>query len=141
MLKKYLILIIFIFASFLIAPKTEANICKFWSGHQVCVLRIKRSAKYYWEYRTTLSVDGKKQPEIVYDCRYFSYLQPDNTKGYFDERPHGVSRPLGSGTIQLAQLYPKGLGKPEPGNAHQETREFEDNDADLGNFVCSLFNK
>ena len=141
MLKKYLILIIFIFASFLIAPKTEANICKFWSGHQVCVLRIKRSAKYYWEYRTTLSVDGKKQPEIVYDCRYFSYLQPDNTKVYFDERTHGVSLPLGSGATLARFPYPKGYPLGRPRNAHQETREFEDNDADLGNFVCSLFNK
>ncbi len=100
MLKNCLIPILFILASFMIAPRTEANICKFWSGHQVCVVHIKRSAKYYWEYRTILSVDDKKQPEIVYNCRYFSYLQPDKTKVYF-----------------------------------------EDNDDDLGNFVCSLFNK
>ena len=151
MLKKYLILIIFIFASFLIAPKTEANICKFWSGHQVCVVRIKRSAKYYWEYRTTLSVDGKKQPEIVYDCRYFSYLQPDNTKGYFDERPHGVSQPLGSdATLSRdpaalkdtpSDKVSSARERSARGNLTQETRECEDNDADLGNFVCSLFNK
>ena len=117
MFKKCFILILFIVASFLIVPRTEADICKFWSGHQVCVIRIKRSAKYYWKYRTILSVDNKKQPEIVYDCR------------------------LRSGATPLAQLYPKGLGFSDRGNAHQETREFEDNDDDLGDFVCSLFNK
>ena len=116
MFKKCFILILFIVASFLIVPRTEADICKFWSGHQVCVIRIKRSAKYYWKYRTILSVDNKKQPEIVYDCRYFSYWQPDKTKAYYDERPHG-------GSLRLV------------------TREFEDNDDDLRDFVCSLFNK
>ena len=109
MFKKCFILILFILASFLIVPRTEAGICKFWSGHQVCVIRIKRSAKYYWKYRTILSVDNKKQPEIVYDCRLRSGATP---VGFLDS-----------------------------GNAHQETHEFEDNDDDLGDFVCSLFNK
>ena len=99
MLKNYFILILFVSASFLITPKTEANICKFWSGHQVCVFQIKRSAKYYWEYRTILSVDGKKRPEIIYDCLDFSYFKPDKTKVYF-----------------------------------------ADNENNLGNFVCHLFN-
>ncbi len=99
MLKNYFIVILFVVASLMIAPRTEANICKFWSGHQVCVVRIKRSAKYYWEYRTILSVDGKKQPEVVYDCRHFYYFKADKTKIYF-----------------------------------------ADNENDLGNFVCHLFN-
>lgn len=99
MLKNCFILILFVATSFIIAPRIEANICKFWSGHQVCVVRIKRSAKYYWEYRTILSVDGLKQPEIVYDCRNFSYFKPDKTKVFF-----------------------------------------ENDDHNLGNFVCSLFN-
>ena len=90
MLKNCFILILFIVASFLITPRTEANICKSWSGHQVCVVRMKRSAKYYWEYRTILSVDGNKRPEIVYDCRHFSYFKPDKTKVYFKDNKNDL---------------------------------------------------
>ena len=85
MLKNFFIIVLFIVASFLVALKTEANICKSWSGHQVCVVRMKRSAKYYWEYRTILSVDGNKRPEIVYNCRDFSYFKADKTKVYFQD--------------------------------------------------------
>ncbi|MEM9272309.1 MAG: hypothetical protein AAGA80_05010 [Cyanobacteria bacterium P01_F01_bin.143] len=85
MLKKCLLLSLLIVSSFFISPSTEADTCKLWSGHQVCIVRIKRSAKYYWEYRTILSVDGQKQPEIVYDCRHFSYLRPDKTQISFEE--------------------------------------------------------
>ncbi len=98
MLKNCLIIILFVVASLLIAPRIEANICQFWSGHQVCVVQIKRSAKYYWEYRTILSVDGTKQPEIVYDCRSFYYFDPEKNKVFF-----------------------------------------KNNENDLGNFVCDLF--
>ena len=100
MLKKCLLLSLLIVASFFISPSIEADTCKLWSGNKVCIVRIKRSAKYYWEYRTILSVDGKKQPEVVYDCRHFSYSRPDKTRVYF-----------------------------------------EDDSEDLGNFICSLFNK
>ncbi|MEH2027585.1 MAG: hypothetical protein V7K62_29185 [Nostoc sp.] len=37
--------------------------------HQICILSISRSAKNYWEYRATVSVDGVKRPTEVYNCR------------------------------------------------------------------------
>ena len=83
MLKNYFIILLFVLAFFVIIPRAEANTCKFWSGHQVCVVQIKRSAKYYWEYRTILSVDGTKQPEIVYNCRNSYYFNPEKNKVFF----------------------------------------------------------
>jgi len=38
-------------------------------GQRVCLVDIQRSAKNYWEYRTVISVDGKKQPAVTYNCR------------------------------------------------------------------------
>ncbi|MEA5598390.1 hypothetical protein [Rivularia sp. UHCC 0363] len=50
-------------------PANAAITCRDYNGHEICVLDIKRSAKRYWNYRTTISIDGKKQPEEIYNCR------------------------------------------------------------------------
>ena len=64
-------------------PPIEAATCKTILGKQICLLKIKRSAKYYWEYRVQLNIDKKKQPTRIYNCRYSYYFQPDKTKVYF----------------------------------------------------------
>ncbi len=50
-------------------PANAAITCRDYSGHEICILNIKRSAKRYWNYRTTISIDGKKQPTEIYNCR------------------------------------------------------------------------
>ncbi len=52
-----------------IAPSAEAALCRNLDGHEVCIVRIKRSAKYHWEYRTIVSIDGQKKPLVIYNCR------------------------------------------------------------------------
>jgi hypothetical protein len=47
----------------------NATTCRQIDNHQVCLINIKRSAKYYWEYRVILSIDGKKKPMQIYDCK------------------------------------------------------------------------
>ncbi len=44
-------------------------LCRSVEGHQVCLETIKRSAKYFWEYRVVVTVDGNRQPSKRYDCR------------------------------------------------------------------------
>ncbi len=39
------------------------------SSHEVCILKIQRSAKKYWEYWAAVSVDGEKRPIETYNCR------------------------------------------------------------------------
>lgn len=40
------------------------------NGQEVCILKLKRSAKNYWEYRAKVSIDGEKQRDReIYDCR------------------------------------------------------------------------
>lgn len=44
--------------------------CRERNGEQVCILKLKRSAKNYWEYRATVSIDGQKQAaKEIYNCR------------------------------------------------------------------------
>ena len=52
------------------APAANADICGDRFGQQVCVIKLKRSAKNYWEYRAKVSIDGKKQRyKEIYNCR------------------------------------------------------------------------
>ena len=84
--KKYIYLPLLIVVFLITAiPPVEAATCKTILGKQVCLLKIKRSAKYYWEYRVQLKINNKKQPTRIYNCRYSYYLQPDKTKVYFKE--------------------------------------------------------
>lgn len=47
----------------------QATACNTFNGHQVCAVSFRRSAARYWEYRTVVSIDGKKQPLELYNCR------------------------------------------------------------------------
>ncbi len=51
-----------------LAP-AEADICRLFGSHEVCLNDIRRSAKSYWEYRAVVSIDGVKQPLELYNCR------------------------------------------------------------------------
>jgi len=39
------------------------------SRRQICIVRIKRSAKYHWQYRVQLQIDGEVQPRELWNCR------------------------------------------------------------------------
>jgi hypothetical protein len=43
--------------------------CRSIAERRVCIETIQRSAKNYWQYRTTISVDGIRQSVATYDCR------------------------------------------------------------------------
>lgn len=46
-----------------------APVCRTTPDHEVCILSIKRSAKYHWQYRAAVSLDGIKRPVERYNCR------------------------------------------------------------------------
>jgi hypothetical protein len=51
-------------------PLAVAAMCRQDKGQEVCILKLKRSAKNYWEYRAKVSFDGKEQNNLeVYNCR------------------------------------------------------------------------
>lgn len=54
-----------------------APLCRSVAEHQVCVLKITRSAKYYWEYRAEVQVDDVQRPMGRYNCRTGEYVSRD----------------------------------------------------------------
>jgi hypothetical protein len=59
------------------------------NGHQVCLLKINRSAKKYWEYWASISIDGVKRPVETYNCRGRTILQQDGTVLPFSQNNAG----------------------------------------------------
>jgi hypothetical protein len=80
-----LILIHFLFVSL----PAEASICRNYQGHEICIITIKRSAKNYWEYRASVSVDGIKRPIKVYNCFEQIKVEKDGTVEPFEENDPG----------------------------------------------------
>jgi hypothetical protein len=62
----------------IVAPAQAAH-CRTVKGQPVCITSIKRSAKFYWQYRATLSIAGKNQPPANYDCRSRAIIDEYNT--------------------------------------------------------------
>ncbi|MGC1310145.1 MAG: hypothetical protein WA885_23190 [Phormidesmis sp.] len=51
------------------AVPDQAQACRSFNGHEVCAISLRRSAARYWEYRTVVDIDGKRQPLELYNCR------------------------------------------------------------------------
>ena len=67
-----------------------APLCRQVEQHQICILTIQRSAKYFWEYRAAVSVDGEKRPLEKYDCRQQVRIRKDGRTVPFAQDPVGV---------------------------------------------------
>ena len=50
------------------AIAAESERCQTIAGQEICVESLRRSAKYYWQYRAVLKIDGKRQPTEIFDC-------------------------------------------------------------------------
>jgi hypothetical protein len=61
----------------------EAATCRMIDHQTVCIVDIQRSAKNYWEYRVTLSMDHILQPTKIYNCRDRHITQPNQTRVKF----------------------------------------------------------
>ena len=64
-------------------------ICKEINNHQVCIRKIKRSAKNYWEYWALVEVDGQRRPKETYNCRDRVLIDTDNILVPFDRELAG----------------------------------------------------
>ena len=62
--------VLFAALNFSLTPAQAAGrICKDIKGQQVCIHKMKRSAKNYWEYWAIVEVDGHLRPKETYNCR------------------------------------------------------------------------
>ena len=76
---------ILLFWSIVTLP-ASADFCRQVDGHQICILSIKRSAKNYWQYQATASIDGVEKPTASYDCRERSITDLDGNQSLFRSR-------------------------------------------------------
>ncbi|YAG16244.1 Ig-like domain-containing protein [Nostoc sp. DSM 114161] len=86
---KYIIFVLLLILSFLVAFPAFASVCRNYSGHRICILSINRSAKNYWEYRASVSVDGVKTPIQVYNCRQRVKIQQNGSVLPFEQKSAG----------------------------------------------------
>lgn len=86
---KYLVILLLLIFSFSGTSPAFALVCRHDDGHEICILNIKRSAKKYWEYRATVSVDGVKAPVEIYNCRAKFKINKDRTVSQFTENSPG----------------------------------------------------
>ena len=71
-----------------VAP-ASAEFCRRVDGHRICILKIERSAKNYWQYQAMVSNDGITQPAASYDCRERLITDPDGNLSSFRSRKDG----------------------------------------------------
>ncbi len=86
---KFIALLLFLMLSFAVPLPAEASFCRNSNEHLICILSIKRSAKNYWEYRATVSIDGVKRPIEIYNCRDRVRVRQDGTFAWFDSNGAG----------------------------------------------------
>jgi hypothetical protein len=88
MLKYFALLLLIL--SFLVAlPAKATSICRKYDDREICILSIKRSAKNYWEYRASVSIDKVKTPIEVYNCRDRIKVQADGKILPFERKDPG----------------------------------------------------
>ncbi|WP_366558197.1 hypothetical protein [Okeania sp. SIO3B5] len=80
-------LLIFFFA---VTPLAAASFCRNYQGNNICILSIKRSAKNYWEYRAEVSINSKKKPLEIYNCRTEEKIQKNGKIVKF--QPNGAGK-------------------------------------------------
>ncbi|OAB58802.1 hypothetical protein AY600_02745 [Phormidium willei BDU 130791] len=65
-------------------PSTVNETCRIYHSREICIISIKRSAKYYWEYRAEVRVDGQRRPLEKYDCRRQERIKRDGRRFPFE---------------------------------------------------------
>jgi hypothetical protein len=86
----YIILVLVLSLSLVVAsPADAATFCRNYHHRNICIIRIKRSAKNYWEYRAAVSIDGVQTAIELYDCRDRTKIRPDKTIVPFEQNGPG----------------------------------------------------
>lgn len=88
MIKRIILLILLILFFLGARPAQATSFCRKLSGDTICILSIKRSAKYHWQYQAAVSINGTERPMETYNCRDRFLVQSDGHIRYF--KSHSV---------------------------------------------------
>lgn len=78
-LKSLILLLLITFNLTVALPASASEFCRQIEGKKICIVTIKRSAKNYWEYRATVSIDDAVKPQQIYNCRRQVRVQKDGS--------------------------------------------------------------
>ena len=78
-LKSLTLLLLITFYLTAALPASASDFCRQIEGKEICIVTIKRSAKNYWEYRATVSIDGGVKPLEIYNCRQRVRVKKDGS--------------------------------------------------------------
>ncbi|MCU0533265.1 MAG: hypothetical protein MUD14_05140 [Hydrococcus sp. Prado102] len=90
MIKKFILLVLLILLFSSNKPAQAASLCRKLSGNTICILNIKRSAKYHWQYQAMVSINGIERPMELYNCRDRFRIQDDGNIKDFE--PNGAGK-------------------------------------------------
>jgi len=85
---KYLA-ILFLLTLLIFTQPAHASNCRIVNDQKICIVEIKRSAKNFWEYRASVSVNGIVTPIEKYNCRSRLKIKNDGTTLPFAENSAG----------------------------------------------------
>lgn len=88
-MRQFFLILLLLSLFWLKTPPVEAATCRTVNDQAICIEKIKRSAKYAWEYRVNLSIDGKAQATAVYNCKEKVKTLKDGTRKVFTEEDLG----------------------------------------------------
>ena len=86
---KIIALMLLLLQFFCFALPAQAARCQNFDGHKICIISLKRSPKRYWNYRAAISIDGKKKPVEIYNCRSNFKIQNNGKIVSFTENGPG----------------------------------------------------
>lgn len=83
------LVLIFSVLSLVYPLPAQAALCRHLDSNQICIHYIKRSAKYYWEYRVSIKINGVATPIEKYNCRDRFKISSNGTIVPFENDPAG----------------------------------------------------
>ncbi|HEY9700139.1 MAG TPA: hypothetical protein V6D10_22995 [Trichocoleus sp.] len=86
---KLVLALIVLLLSWAMPFSSEAAFCRVLKNQTICIMDVQRSAKYHWEYRVAVSVDGVEQPIERYNCRDRVRVRKDGTVVQFEPEDWG----------------------------------------------------
>ncbi|TVQ19524.1 MAG: hypothetical protein EA367_11415 [Leptolyngbya sp. DLM2.Bin15] len=70
------------------SPATALS-CRMVHDQEICILDIHRSAKYHWEYRATVRINGDRPVRNLYNCRDHTQRRDDGSTVPFEQHSAG----------------------------------------------------
>jgi hypothetical protein len=88
-MRRFFTILLLLLCFWAIAFPVQAATCRTVKEEAICIEKIKRSAKYPWEYRVNLSINDKKQDLMLYNCRNKVTISKNGIRQPFTEKDLG----------------------------------------------------